>query len=55
VESIHSRCAGLNVHKRSISACIGINEAEETQKRTPHSGRSSLIWNGCASGSKSTV
>jgi transposase len=34
VESIYRRCAGLDVHKRSVSACIRINETEETQKLT---------------------
>lgn len=34
MESIYRRCAGLDVHKRSISACIRINETEETQKLT---------------------
>ena len=29
VESISGRCAGLDVHKRSISACIRISEPEE--------------------------
>ncbi len=34
MESIYRRCAGLDVHKRSVSASIRINETEETQKLT---------------------
>jgi transposase len=34
VELLYSRCAGLDVHKKSVSACIRINQGNETQKES---------------------
>ena len=34
MELLHSRCAGLDVHKKSVSACIRISEAGQVQKET---------------------
>ena len=32
MEVLHSRCCGLNVHKKSISACVIIREHGTLQK-----------------------
>jgi transposase len=34
VELIYSRCAGLDVHKKSVSACVRISQGNETRKET---------------------
>jgi hypothetical protein len=34
VELLYSRCAGLDVHKKSLSACIRISDGSETRKQT---------------------
>jgi transposase len=34
VELLYSRCAGLDVHKKSVSACIRISHGDKTQKKT---------------------
>jgi transposase len=34
VEVFYGRCAGLDVHKKSVSACIRISEGSETRKET---------------------
>jgi transposase len=34
MESVHSRCAGLDVHKKSVSACIRIQEDNKTITET---------------------
>ena len=34
MELLYSRCAGLDVHKKSLSACIRISEGNEMRKET---------------------
>ena len=34
MESLHSRCAGLDVHKRSVSACILIQDGSDVHTET---------------------
>ena len=34
MESVHSRCAGLDVHKKSVSACIRIQQGNQTVTET---------------------
>lgn len=34
MESVHSRCAGLDVHKKSVSACIRVQEGKRTITET---------------------
>jgi hypothetical protein len=33
VELIYARCAGLDVHKKTVSACINIGEGEKNKRR----------------------
>ena len=34
MELLHSRCAGLDVHKKSVSACVRISDGGRTRKET---------------------
>ena len=34
MELLYGRCAGLDVHKKSVSACIRITDGNETRKET---------------------
>ena len=34
VELLYSRCAGLDVHKKGLSACIRISDGSDTRKQT---------------------
>jgi transposase len=34
MEVLYSRCAGLDVHKKSVSACIRISNGNQTRKET---------------------
>jgi transposase len=34
MERLYNRCAGLDVHKKSISACIRISQGQQTKKET---------------------
>jgi transposase len=34
VELLYGRCAGLDVHKKSVSACIRSTEGNQTRKET---------------------
>jgi hypothetical protein len=34
VKMLYSRCAGLDVHKKSVSACIRISRGQQTSQET---------------------
>lgn len=38
MESLYSRCAGLDVHKRSVSACIRIQDGSDLRTETAKFG-----------------
>jgi transposase len=42
MEVVHTRCCGLDVHKKSISACIVIREHGKTEKLERQFG--SFTW-----------